>query len=250
MNFNELKKFLDEKYDKFNNLSFIENDPISIPHQFLRKEDIEISGFLAAIIATGKREMIISNAKKIMKSMDNSPFDFVNNCSILELKKLKNCGHRFINGDDLIFFVKSLKNIYNNYGGIEQIFNSNEEIFNGLKNFYEIFFSIAHPENTKRKIANVANGSAAKRLNLFLRWMIRNDDRGVDFGLWKNISPSKLYIPLDVHSAKISRELNLLLRKQNDWKAVEELTKNLRQFDTNDPTKYDFALFGVGVSRV
>ena len=249
MFFTELKEYLDNKYDKFANFDFIDSDPISIPHLFSKKEDIEISAFISATIAWGKRSMIINNAKKFMEFMDNSPYDFIINHSKIELERLKPLVHRTFNGEDLIFFVKSLKNIYKNYGGLEEIFNSTSNIKDGLAKLYEIFFSIEHLPRTERQLANVSSGSAAKRLNMFLRWMVRNDNRGVDFGLWNNISPANLYIPLDVHSGRIARLLELLTIKQNNWNAVEELTNNLKKFDSKDPVKYDFALFGVGVNE-
>lgn len=247
--FEDIKLLLDESFDKYNNVNFIEDDPISIPHSFEKKEDIEISGFIAATIAWGNRKMIINNAKKFIQFMDNSPFDFVINHKDNELEKLRPLVHRTFNGEDLIFFVKSLKNIYRNYGGLEKVFSSENNIKDCLSMFYEIFFSIEHAQRTQRQLANVAAGSAAKRLNMFLRWMVRHDNRGVDFGLWKNISPADLFMPLDVHSASTARLLELLTRKQNDWKAVVELTNNLKKFDANDPVKYDFALFGIGVNK-
>ncbi|MDR2835068.1 MAG: TIGR02757 family protein [Bacteroidales bacterium] len=249
MNTIELKKFLDEKYYIYCTPDFIENDPISIPHLFSCKEDIEISGFITATIAWGNRTMIINNATKFMNYLDNSPFDFVLNHSENDLLKLKPLVHRTFNGDDFIFFIKSLKNIYLNYGGLEKIFSKNIQLKDNLINFYKIFFYIEHLSKTQRHIANVEKGSAAKRINMFLRWMVRNDCRGVDFGLWKNISPADLFIPLDVHCGRMARMLELLNRKQNDWKAVVELTENLKKFDENDPVKYDFALFGLGVNN-
>ncbi|MDR2010680.1 MAG: TIGR02757 family protein [Bacteroidales bacterium] len=246
----ELKEYLENKYDKFANLLFIENDPISIPHTFLRKEDIEISGFIAATIAWGKRKMIINNGKRFMDLMDNSPYDFVINHKDSDLKKFNSVVHRTFSGErDMSFFIKSLKNIYQNHGGLEGILCLSDNVYDNLVSFYETFFSLPCNPNTRRHIANVASGSAGKRMNMFLRWMVRDDRRGVDFGLWKNISPSDLYIPLDVHSGRIARLLGLLTRKQDDWKAVVELTNKLKEFDDQDPVKYDFALFGVGVNE-
>lgn len=249
LNYKDLKEYLDDKYNKFANVSFIENDPIYIPHQFTKKEDIEISGFITATIAWGQRKSILNNAKKFMNLMNDSPYDFIMNHSEHELEKLKLAVHRTFNGEDLIFFVRSLKNIYQNHSGLENIFCKKQTSYDGLINFYNTFFSIPCPPRTRRHVANVASGSAGKRLNMFLRWMVRKDNRGVDFGLWDNISPADLFIPLDVHSGRIARLLGLLNRKQNDWKSVVELTNELRKFDPKDPIKYDFALFGVGVNE-
>ncbi|NLB87308.1 MAG: TIGR02757 family protein [Bacteroidales bacterium] len=249
LDFETLKGFLDEKYEKFNNPNFIEDDPIQIPHLFNKKEDIEISGFITSTIAWGKRNSIIKSAKKFIDLMDNSPYEFVISHSAKDLKRFENAVHRTFNGEDLKFFIISLKNIYENYGGLENILTKTDNIFNNLSDLHKIFFSIPHLQRTKRHLANVESGSAAKRLNMFLRWMIRKDNRGVDFGIWKNISSADLYIPLDVHSGRIARLLGLLERKQNDWKAVDLLTKQLRKFDSKDPVKYDFALFGIGVNE-
>jgi uncharacterized protein (TIGR02757 family) len=249
LDYNSLKEYLNEKFNKFANLSFIENDPISIPHQFSKKEDIEISGLITATIAWGQRKSILKNANDFMQRMDNSPHDFIINHSKSDLASLKTAVHRTFNGEDLTFFVKSLQNIYTNYESLESVFCKNKNPYSGMINFYNVFFSIPYPERTKRHVANVSSGSAAKRLNMFLRWMVRKDTRGVDFGIWNNILQADLYIPLDVHSGRIARLLGLLIRKQNDWKAVDELTKELQKFDPNDPVKYDFALFGVGVNE-
>lgn len=249
VNLTEIKNFLDIKYEKFNNPNFIENDPVQIPHMFKDKNDIEISGFITAIIAWGQRKTIINDAKKIIKHMDNSPYDFIINMNKKDLKNFNDCGHRTFMPEDLKFFLKSLQNIYHNHGGLESIFNNSESIYEGLISLHKIFFSLPHEQRTQKHLANVAKGSAAKRINMFLRWMIRNDKRGVDFGLWTKNKPSHLYIPLDLHSGNIARLLGILKRTQNDWKAVEELTEILRTFDPNDPVKYDFSLFGVGVNE-
>ncbi len=249
INKSELKDFLDTKYIKFANYDFISSDPISIPHRFNKKEDIEISGLITASIAWGQRKSIINNATKFMQLMDDSPFDFVINHHESDLLKLKKAVHRTFNGEDLCFFVRSLKNIYTKYESLEDVFYVNNSIFDGLANFYDTFFSIPHTARTTRQVANVKKGSAAKRLNMFLRWMVRKDVYGVDFGIWNKIKSHNLHIPLDVHSARIARMLGLLHRTQNDWKAVVELTNNLIEFDPIDPIKYDFALFGVGVNE-
>lgn len=248
LNPSSLHEFLEEKYNQYNRKSFIETDPVSIPHLFSKKEDIEIAGFLSATIAWGQRKTIISNANKLVEWMDYSPHDFIVNATQKELKKFSDFKHRTFNGVDTIYFIRSLNNIYTKHKGIENIFKvgyrkggSKEAIFH----FRKIFFEIKHPLRTTKHISNPNENSAAKRINMFLRWMVRKDKRGVDFGLW-NISPALLHCPLDVHSGNVARKLGLLKRTQNDWKAVEELTENLKTFDPNDPVKYDFALFGLG----
>lgn len=246
----ELKSFLDEKVSLYNNPNFIESDPIQIPHSFSIKEDIEISGFLSATIAWGNRKMIISNSKKMMDLMGNSPYDFVMNHQDYHLEQLENFVHRTFNSTDLITFVKGLQNIYNNHGGLEAVFSNNIEDNSTQKSISEFkrnFFQIKHQNRTQKHISDPLNNSAAKRINMFLRWMVRNDNKGVDFGLWKNIPMSALSCPLDVHSGNVARKLDLLTRKQNDAKALLELDTNLRNLDPNDPVKYDFALFGLGV---
>lgn len=248
LNKEELFDFLEEKYSKFANPKFIENDPIQIPHSFSKREDIEISGFISATIAWGQRKSIIKNAKHFIQLMDNAPYDFVMGYDEIDLKRFSNAVHRTFNGEDLVFFVKSLRNIYTKYGSLENLFVT-DDLFDGLVKFHQVFFEINFPQRAKRHVANVNTGSAAKRLNMYLRWMVRNDNRGVDFGIWKQINPAQLFIPLDLHSGRVARMLGLLERKQDDWKAVIELTQKLREFDAKDPVKYDFALFGVGVNE-
>ncbi len=246
----ELKSFLDLKVETYNRNSFIASDPIQVPHQFSKKEDIEIAGFLSAIIAWGNRTMIIRNSKKMMEIMDNSPFDFVLNHSTNDLKKITNFVHRTFNSNDLQYFIKSLQNIYNNHGGLENVLKpSKNEINyqNSITEFKTIFFELHHEVRTEKHISNPQKNSAAKRIHMFLRWMVREDNKGVDFGLWKTHSPAYLSCPLDVHSGNVARKLGILNRKQNDWKAVNELDTKLRSFDSKDPVKYDFALFGLGV---
>lgn len=247
----EIKDFLDEMVVKYNNPGFIESDPISIPHQYEIKEDIEISGFLAATIAWGNRMMIIRNSLKLMNLMGNSPYDFVMNHTENHLKRFDGFVHRTFNQTDLVFFLKALKNIYLNKGGLETVFcRSVTELSTqpAIHEFKKEFFSLPHNIRTLKHVSDPEKGSAAKKINMFLRWMIRNDGCGVDFGIWKSVSPSQLSCPLDVHSGNIARKLGLLTRKQNDSKAVGELDHNLRLMDKNDPVKYDFALFGLGVS--
>jgi uncharacterized protein (TIGR02757 family) len=250
MNKSELKEFLDEKVDLYNNPKFIESDPIQIPHQFSLKEDIEIAAFLSATIAWGNRKMIINNAQKLMNLIGNSPYDFVMSHSENDLETLQNFVHRTFNNLDLVTFVKGLNHIYTNHNGLEAVFAKNQEALSmqkSISEFKKIFFEIEHQNRTQKHISDPMNNSAAKRINMFLRWMVRNDNKGVDFGIWKTISTASLSCPLDVHSGNVARKLELLTRKQNDAKALLELDTNLRNLDKNDPTKYDFALFGLGV---
>lgn len=246
----ELKAFLDEKVILYNNPKFIESDPVQIPHLFSLKEDIEIAGFLSATIAWGNRKMIIQNSHKIMNLMGNSPYDFVMSHNENQLEKLDNFVHRTFNGTDFVTFIKGLQHIYKNHNGLETVFSKNFKSNNlqpNITEFKKLFFEINHQNRTQKHISDPSNNSAAKRINMFLRWMIRQDNCGVDLGIWKNISPSLLSCPLDVHSGNVARKLNLLTRKQNDGKALAELDLNLRKLDKNDPAKYDFALFGLGV---
>jgi uncharacterized protein (TIGR02757 family) len=250
MNFDELKDFLDEKVILYNNPKFIESDPIQIPHQFSIKEDIEIAGFLTATIAWGNRKMIINNASKMMTLLGNSPYDFVINHSENQLENLDVFVHRTFNHEDLKTFIKALRHIYINYNGLEGVFfkhqeeNSMQKAITVLKSH---FFEIEHQPRTTKHVSDPMNNSAAKRINMFLRWMVRQDKAGVDFGIWKSIPSSRLSCPLDVHSGNMARKLGLLTRSQNDAKALTELDTNLRKLDATDPVKYDFALFGLGV---
>jgi uncharacterized protein (TIGR02757 family) len=246
----ELKEFLDSKVQQYNNPKFIESDPIQIPHQFNKKEDIEISAFLTATIAWGNRKSIINNAKRMMELLDNSPYDFVLNHSETDLEKLLLFVHRTFNGDDFIQFITSLQHIYKNHGGLESVFSKqteNDSVQSSISKFKSVFFEIEHLQRTQKHISDPLKNSAAKRLNMFLRWMVRNDKTGVDFGIWKSLSPAQLSCPLDVHSGNVARKLGLLKRKQNDAKALLELDIALRKLDAIDPVKYDFALFGLGV---
>jgi len=248
----ELKALLDAKADLYNRPEFIPSDPISIPHSFSRREDIEISGFLVATIAWGQRTTIVKNGFRLMEMMDHAPFDFVMNANSKELRRISGFVHRTFNADDCLFFIESLRNIYLNGKGLEQAFSEglkkdDSDVFNALVTFRNIFLEAPHLSRSVKHIANPAAGSTAKRINMFLRWMVRNDHHGVDFGLWKSVSPSLLCCPLDVHVGNVARSIGLLDRKQNDWRAVEELTGHLRKFDPVDPIRYDFALFGMGV---
>ncbi|OUS00902.1 TIGR02757 family protein [Flavobacteriales bacterium 33_180_T64] len=250
MNKKDLKEFLDTKVEQYNHPRFIESDPIQIPHQFSKKEDIEISGFLTATIAWGNRKSIIKNANKMMDLLEHSPHDFIINHEDRDLRHFKSFVHRTFNSDDFIQFIKSLKHIYTNYNGLEAIFSKGIEHNNlqhAIHEFKTHFFEIDHLERTKKHVSDPIKNSAAKRINMYLRWMVRQDNNGVDFGIWKHISPALLSCPLDVHSGNVARKLKLLKRKQNDGKALLELDTALRQLDANDPVKYDFALFGLGV---
>ncbi|GAA4230602.1 TIGR02757 family protein [Postechiella marina] len=250
LNKKELKEFLDNKVNEYNTLEFIDSDPISIPHKYTLKEDIEISGFLAATIAWGNRKSIIKNANKIMELMGNSPYDFVMSHCNEDLAQFEGFVHRTFNSEDLGFFIKSLKNIYSNHKGLEDIFSkniSNNSTQQSISEFKKIFFEIDHPRRTTKHVSDPLKGSAAKRINMWLRWNCRDDSAGVDFGIWKTIDASALSCPLDVHSGNVARKLGLLKRKQNDAKALAELDTSLRLLDKRDPVKYDFALFGLGV---
>jgi uncharacterized protein (TIGR02757 family) len=249
----ELKQFLEEKYLQYNTPSFIECDPISIPHRFTSVQDREVAGFLTAAIAWGRRDLILRSSNRLIEAMDNDPYEFIKHSTPDDLTRLAKFVHRTFNGTDCIFFMKGLKEIYSHYSSLEDVIiegmKETGSLKDGLSYFRKQFFSIPHEKRTEKHFADVMTGAAGKRLNMFLRWMVRDDGRGVDFGLWKKISPSILFIPLDLHSGNTARKLGLLTRKQSDWKAVEELTKILREFDPNDPVKYDFALFGIGVNE-
>lgn len=250
MNKTELKDFLDTKVKQYNHPRFIESDPIQIPHQFSNKEDIEIAGFLTASIAWGNRKSIINNAKRLMDLLDNSPYDFVINHQETDLEKLQSFVHRTFNEEDCGQFIESLKHIYLNHNGLEAVFAKHAEkdsMQTAISKFKTTFFEMEHLPRTQKHISDPLKNSAAKRINMFLRWMVRDDKTGVDFGIWKTLSPSQLSCPLDVHSGNVARKLGLLNRKQNDAKALLELDMALRKLDPNDPAKYDFALFGLGV---
>jgi uncharacterized protein (TIGR02757 family) len=248
----EIKELLEEKYLEYCNPDFIELDPICIPHLFEERKDIEISGLIAATIAWGQRPTIIKNAKSVMQRMGNEPYRFVMEHSENDLKSLDGFVHRTFNSEDLKHFVRALKSIYSKYDSIEGVFlegikNDDVNMMHSIAHFKKVFFSIQHEKRSQKHVSDPLKGSASKRINMYLRWMIRSNDREVDFGLWNRISTSILSCPLDVHSGRNARELGLLNRTQNDWKAVEELDASLRAFDQEDPVKYDYALFGMGV---
>ena len=264
-----MKTLLDEAYDRFARPHFIQDDPIQVPRAFSKREDAEVIGFLTATIAWGQRKTIISNAWKLARLMDERPFDFVMNADAADLKHVSGFVHRTFNGEDLKHFVRGLRHLYLEHGGMESAFLPMETVASGfgpradrkrqpvarspwpaasgIALFKSRFFEPGHQPRTRKHVADPAKGSNAKRINMFLRWMVRPDDRGVDLGLWKRIAPADLMVPLDVHTGRVARELGLLTRDQDDWKAVEELTAALREFDRSDPVKYDIALFGLGV---
>lgn len=250
MHIEEIKSFLDQKVVQYNRPEFVESDPLQIPKSFSIKEDVEIAGFLVAVIAWGQRKTIIANGCKIMDLMGNAPFDFVMSYTQKDLDRLQGFVHRTFNGQDLEQFVRSLRFIYQYHGGLEKAFKEctkDDSLQTGISRFKDLFFTDVKYKRTLKHLPNPLCGSAAKRINMFLRWMVRKDNYGVDLGIWKNFSPSELSCPLDVHSGKVARSLGLINRKQNDAKALAELDSNLRMLDPIDPVKYDFALFGLGV---
>ncbi len=253
VNEEDIIELLESKYLEYNKPEFIETDPVFIPHQFTRKEDIEISGFLTALIAWGRRPSILENGMRMMRLMDMKPYEFVMYASEEELSGLSAFVHRTLNGTDLRAIVLSLRNVYLNHGGLERIFLDSvtpyaDNIFSGIVHArYVLIQPVNFPTRTHKHVANPAKGSAAKRINMFLRWMVRKDSQGVDFGLWEGITMSKLICPLDVHTGNVSRKLGLVKRKQNDWKTACLLTDRLKMYCPHDPVKYDYSLFGLGV---
>ncbi len=247
----ELRELLDELHDRFNQASFVEADPISIPHRYTSREDREVAGFMAATIAWGNRKAIVKSAHRMMEYMGDAPYDFVINASQEELCSLQSYVHRTFNGLDFRDFVLCLRGIYNRWGGIgnyfEEHYTKHASIPQALSDFRAEFFAMEHQPRCEKHLSSIDKGAACKRTNMFIRWMVRRDNRGVDFGEWTKIPMSAIYIPLDVHSGNVARALGLLNRKQSDWKATAELTERLKNFDANDPVKYDFALFGAGI---
>ncbi len=246
----ELKEFLDEKALFYEQPKFIETDPVQIPHLFTKKEDIEIAGFLTATISWGNRKSILTNAHKLISLMGHAPFDFTLHHTETDLENLEDFVHRTFNSIDLRYFIKALQHLYNKYGDMEGFFKQfkdEENLQNAIHYFKKEFFSLPHQSRTEKHISDPHKNSAAKRINMFFRWMIRNPDAGVDLGIWKNLSSKQLSCPLDVHSGNVARKLGLLSRKQNDGKALSELDTKLRVLDSIDPVKYDYALFGLGV---
>lgn len=246
----ELKEFLDYKVKQYNTPEFIETDPVQIPHQFTRKEDMEISGFLTATISWGNRKSILKNANSLMDLLGHSPYDFVMEHSEEDLDDLRQFVHRTFNGTDLVYFIRALRNIYTHHSGMEGVFikhSSDSGLQVAIHEFKKVFFELPHEVRTEKHVSDPMKNSAAKRINMFLRWMVRDDAGNVDLGLWKRISAAQLSCPLDVHSGNVARKLGLLKRKQNDAKALAELDSSLRKLDPVDPVKYDYALFGLGV---
>ncbi len=248
---NNIKELLDEKYFEFNNSNFIQTDPISIPHLFTKKQDVEIAALLVATIAWGQRKSIINNGNKLMQLMNNEPHDFVLNFTKKDALRFNGFAHRTFNATDCLFFLDALKNCYKNNESLETLFvsdflSTDVNIKKAIVNFRTSFLSTNHLARSQKHISNPDAKSSSKRLCMFLRWMVRKDKLGVDFGIWNKISPSQLCLPLDLHTGNVSRKLGLLNRKQNDWQAVEEITTILKTFYANDPIKYDFSLFGLG----
>jgi uncharacterized protein (TIGR02757 family) len=246
---NNLKDFLNRKVDEYNQPSFIKDDPVCIPHLFKKKQDIEIAGFFAATFAWGNRTTIINKSKELMQLMDMQPHDFILHHSDNDLKKLLHFKHRTFNTTDLLYFIEFFKFHYSANKTLETAFtksgNTVEEMLIG---FHHYFFSLEHvPNRTKKHVATPYKKSNCKRLNMYLRWMVRKDNNGVDFGIWKQIKPSQLICPVDVHVARVAKRFNIIQRKQMDWQTAIELTEYLRTLDANDPVKYDFALFALGV---
>lgn len=251
--FSEMLLFLEEKVLQYNTPSFISKDPVSIPHSFKERRDKEISGFLTSVIAWGRRDLILRSSRRMFDLMDNEPYEFVRSASEEEISRLSGFVHRTFSGTDFTYFVRGLRHIYSQNNSMEDVIlqgiGKDGSLREGLSHLRSCFFSLPHSKRTEKHFADVKGGAAGKRLNMFLRWMVRKDNSGVDFGIWKKIDPSMLYIPIDIHTGNTARKLGLLTRKMNDWKAVEELTGILREFDPVDPVKYDFALFGLGVNE-
>ncbi|MDZ4846391.1 MAG: TIGR02757 family protein [Chitinophagales bacterium] len=250
-----LKRLLESKVLKYNTPEFIPDDPICIPHQFSKKQDIEITGFLAATLAWGQRKTIINKCNELIQLMDNSPHAFILNHKEKDLKRFLNFRHRTFQPTDVLYFISFFKDYYSKHESLEDAFSqfmqpNDANTQKGLEGFNQLFFSLEHvPQRTRKHVSSPAKNSACKRLNMFLRWMVRNDKAGVDFGIWKSIKPSQLLCPLDVHVNRVARNFGLIQQKTTDWKAALELTNNLKQLDKNDPVKYDFALFGIGVTE-
>lgn len=252
--FKTLRDFLEEKAAEYNRPAFIEHDPVSIPHRYRLKQDIEISGFVAAILAWGQRKTIINKCTEFFALMDHAPYDFVLNHREDNLKPFLNFRHRTFNATDALYFIEFFRWYYQQYDSLEEAFmmgvnKNSQDIAQGLIRFHHLFFSLPHfPERTRKHIATPERNSACKRINMFLRWMVRKDDGGVDFGIWSGIRPDQLVCPCDLHVDRVGRYLGLITRKQTDWLTALELTNNLKKFDPKDPVKYDFALFGLGVN--
>ncbi|MGZ3833029.1 MAG: TIGR02757 family protein [Mucilaginibacter sp.] len=248
-----LKAFLDSKVAQYNRPEFIKNDPVSIPHLFNKKQDIEIMGFWAATLAWGQRVTIINKCKELIALMDGSPYDFIMNHQELDLKKLLHFKHRTFNDIDTLYFISFFRYHYSQHESLEDAFipaDPVKGVEQALNHFRSYFFSLPdYPHRTKKHVSSPSQKSTCKRLNMFLRWMVRKDDCGVDFGIWNKINPSELIIPCDLHVDRVARKLQMITRKQTDWQTAVELTERLREFDPIDPVKYDFALFGLGIEE-
>lgn len=269
----DIRAFLEAKVHQYNQPNFIPNDPVSIPHLFTQKQDIEIMGLWAAVLAWGQRVTIINKCHELISLMDGAPYDFIMNHEESDLKKLLYFKHRTFNDTDTLYFISFFRHHYSNYDSLEDAFSSEPVVIlsdsegssardtetkssithlveNALNYFRDYFFSFPdYPHRTKKHISSPAQGSTCKRLNMFLRWMVRKDDRGVDFGIWNKIKPGDLIMPCDLHVDRVARKLGLITRKQTDWQTAVELTERLREFDPGDPVKYDFALFGLGIEE-
>ena len=247
-----MRDLLERLHDRYNNESFIEADPISVPHSFTNTVDREIAGFLAATIAWGNRRAIVQSAYRMMRYMDHAPEDFVRNATEGDMEYLRSYVHRTFNGVDFQDFVRGLRHIITEWGSVGNYFESRYEEHGDLRpvfsDFRRDFFNVEHDKHSEKHLSSIDKGAACKRLCMYLRWFVRHDDRGVDFGLWRRIPMSALYMPLDIHTGRMGRNLGLLERKQSDWKAVEELTASLRELSAEDPVRYDYSLFGLGIS--
>ncbi len=253
MRLSDLKVFLDEKAAYYNRPRFIEFDPVSIPHRFTLQQDIEISALFAAVLAWGQRSTILKNCRELLRLMDHAPYEFICHHQTKDLTRLANFKHRTFNATDLLYFIAFLRSYYRHYASLEDLFlvdPGDVTVEKGLINFHDAFFSLPdYPARTRKHIAAPQRNSACKRMNMFLRWMVRSDGQGVDFGIWKKIPSRQLVCPVDVHVERVARKLKLIRRKQVDWQTALELTARLRKFDPEDPVKYDFALFGLGVEE-
>ena len=250
----ELRELLDELHDKYNNPSFIEADPISVPHSFTDPIDREVAGFMAATIAWGNRRAIVQSSHRMMRYMDNAPRDFVLNASEAELAHLATFVHRTFNGVDFQDFVRGLRHIIEGWGSVGGFFEQNYEqsgdVRTAISEFRKEFFNVEHDKHAEKHLSSIDRGAACKRIAMYMRWFVRRDERGVDFGQWTKIPMSALYLPLDIHTGRMGRAMGLLKRKQDDWKAVEEITASLREFSPEDPTRYDYSLFGAGITKL
>lgn len=250
----DIKKWLDEKLRLYHQADFILKDPVSIPHRFTQKQDIEIAGFFAATIAWGNRTTILNSALRLLQLMDQAPYDFIQQHQDTDLKRFLDFAHRTFNATDLLYFIQFLQYHYSHHDSLETAFvpdvpYTDEHVGNALQYFYQYFFSLEHPQRTRKHIATPAKNAACKRLNMYLRWMVRKDEQGIDFGLWNRLHPHQLICPLDVHVARVSCRIGLLENETLNWKNAVTLTNKLKQMDADDPVKYDYALFGIGVSE-